>query len=156
MSASSSTIMMFFCVYPCSLIGPVSLACIVYKIVSNRNHHAGNSAIWDGMRYLREKERWDAYREVPRRNRIECLPMGNSERKGCGKERRKGWSLPGNGFKNNALPQADILGWEWNIAVLLEEIFIFLSLHHFAMHYCLAIQTSTILYINIPVFAWHK
>jgi hypothetical protein len=54
------------------------------------------------------------------------------------------------------LPQADTSGWVSIAAVFFEEIFIFLSLHHFAMRFCLAIPTSIVYYINISVFAWHK
>jgi hypothetical protein len=35
-----------------------------------------------------------------------------------------------------------IFGWVRIVAVLLEEISSFLSLHHFAMHICLAIDAS--------------
>jgi hypothetical protein len=58
--------------------------------------------------------------------------------------------------KGVALPRAVMMRWESIAAVVLEEFFIFLSLHHFAMHFCLAIPTSRILYINFSVFAWHK
>jgi hypothetical protein len=53
------------------------------------------------------------------------LPFVEIGRKKCGKRRRGELLVLDCGMKDCALPQAVILRWESNIAVLLEEIFIF-------------------------------
>jgi hypothetical protein len=58
-------------------------------------------------------------------------------------------------FLNVVCSPGRILGWVSIVAVLLEEISSFLSLHHFAMHFCLAIDASFMYYIYLSVFAWH-
>jgi hypothetical protein len=87
-----------------------------------------------------KNERWDALEEVPHRNRMGFLPCVELGRIDCGKRKRGELLVLDCVMKDCALPQAVILRWESNIAVLLEVVFIFfLSLHHFAMHFCLAI-----------------
>lgn len=47
--------------------------------------------------------------------------------------------------------------FEWErAAVVFEEFSFFLSLHHFALHFCQAITETIVIYLNFSVFAWQR
>jgi hypothetical protein len=95
---------------------------------------------------------WDE--EVPHDIRKDFLILCLFSRMGCGKRRGEEVLLIFL-FEDCTLPQADTWMGKY-CSGCVRGFFIFLSLHHFAMHFCLAIPISYIQYIYFSVFAWQN